>query len=498
MIRYLHEHSEPGLAYLYEIEGGRYLFLAHRSPRGRPADFVAPAVEELAVLRRFLVAQGWLRQEAAAPVLRLGNHWDRPKTGAQIVDTLSARFIFGVQHTTHPVSFAELPTAAQTAEPDQLRRVLFVFAVGQAAAARQADRPAQFHILPLELRGTATALVNSTTPELCADLPWPLVGPHPTQPKNGHWSWAPAPPPPQAGYPHLRALFPHQQFDPISFFYLHAYLFGCFHTCFLHTAVPILVVDSWEQAMGKSEVAAAIANLLHGAPTPCLSPSRRPTSEPGEALAAHYGAGHHIALLDNLDAAVDWNHPWLTSILSERGGSARRLYDRDTSNFRARMAILTFVFGRATLHEDLVSRCWRVQLHGDASRYAQAPPPYYSKDYALEHRDALISECYWAVARTADNARRLQTSSRASRFLAVGAAAYREVFGELPSLENEAAHRAMLSTHALQLFVKNRIPFRRKPAKTDPLPPTADCSRLVGGTALGFRVVEGQKLEPCQ
>lgn len=242
--------------------------------------------------------------------------------------------------------------------------------------------------------------------------------------------------------------------------------------------------------MGKSEIAEAVGNILSGYRVPSITPQRQSTPDQ---LSSHFAGGHLIALMDNLDGVADYNNAWLASLLTQRGVADRIRFDRASTNFRARSAILTFVWGRATLHPDLISRAWRVSIWGDASRWAAGPPAFFAKDYALEHRDELVAECYWAMRRgrefTAPH-----VTDRCTLFTQRAACGFREVFGVFPDkhLLTDSAHRVMLGTTALQFFQRERVPFPRRPVRTEPLSADAPLDLLEGGCALSHVVRGGR------
>lgn len=451
---------------------------------GRPlTEFQSRNPAFIVALREMLLKQGILLRSGGSPCFRFGSRIEQPATESQTRALLTSHIAFGVQHVQVPLTCAR---NSASLDVERLSRYEIAELVADLATNPQGER--LLHLLPLCATDNYSGLLihESEIPEMGARLRWPMMGDVPTDPVY-EMPLAPA----ECGrdYPRLKQLFSEFWLDEISHARLHMFLLGCFDVSYLTHSVPLLTIDSFSQGMGKSEAAEAVANLLHGYRTPAITPARTPSPDQ---MASHFGAGHLVAVMDNLDNATDWSNPWLASILTQRGAAERLRYDRASTNFRARSAILTFVFGRATLHEDLISRAWRVQIWGDTSRWADGAPPHFAKDYALEHRDELVAECYWAMKR--GRAHDLPTVDRSTVFAKRAAGAYLEVFGKRPPL-TDAAHRAMISTLALQLLKRERAAFPRRPVNVDLLPANAPVDTLEGGTALGMRVVDGKLKE---
>ena len=98
-------------------------------------------------------------------------------------------------------------------------------------------------------------------------------------------------------YVHVKELFSYLPLDELSRARAYMYLFGCFHTLSLVEAVPLLVIDSWTQARGKTELAAAISILLDGDSSPLTYTGEL------DSLVAHLVRGRRMAIYDNVEIA---------------------------------------------------------------------------------------------------------------------------------------------------------------------------------------------------
>lgn len=475
-------HNSRGYYFYTLQERPDFLLCARVVPpgRGRPAqEFDSKSPAFIIALREFLLDRKILLRSGGEPVFRFGARTEQPYTDDQTRALLTTHMCFGHQRTTAPLT---LSLASEASDLDRYPLYELASVVENAAVNALGER--LLTLLPLKSQGGYSGLLVSPddVPELGARLRWPMCGELPASPA---FEVPPPPPPPaQPGYPHIKDLFSTLWLDPISHQRLYMFLLGCFDSSYLTHSVPLLSIDSVMQGMAKSEAAEAVANVLHGYRTPSLSPPRTPVPDQ---LASHFGAGHLVAILDNLDGVVDWSFPWLASVLTQRGAAERLRYEKASTNFRGRSAILTLVFGRATLHDDLVSRCWRVQIHGTTERWRDGPPKHFAKDYALEHRDALVSELYHAMLRGREYP--VPVVDRCTVFAARAAGAYREVFGVTPAL-TDGPHRAMLSSLALSYLSRQHVEFHRRPVRVDTPAGQASYETLVGGTALGVRVTE--------
>jgi hypothetical protein len=229
-----------------------------------------------------------------------------------------------------------------------------------------------------------SALCDKHVPEFGAELQVAMAGALP----RGFFA-PPAPPQPPAGYARLRALFSSMPLDPASHARLYGYLLGCFHVDSLECPAPLLVVDAWEQEVGKSEITYAIGTILDGEAQALQAPR---SAGDVETLVAHCTTGKRVLNLDNLADCANWNNTWIASILSERTGAARAKYSRGTTAFRGRLVTLTGNYGSFSLHKDMLSRAWRIQLWGEAGPLNTEPKPY-----SRRHRAELVAECYWAA-----------------------------------------------------------------------------------------------------
>ncbi len=462
---------------VYRVDGhNHWLILDKIKPsRGRPRSAIPVTPRLLRRIADTLGHANLLFRNDTTPVFRT---WRGTYTHAygtqQVLAGIDQYITFGEQYSDSPLTFA--PSALDSEVTDTDRYVERLVGSAKSAAGEYLIRT-----LDLSTRDGFSALCwgENGVKEFGSNLPWPIAG-ELRECDDIVYLHRPAPPECGRDYPHLKRLFSSHDYDALSHQSLHMYLLGCFSTAYIEHAVPLLAIDSWEQGMAKSETGLAVTTILHGSRENGMA---APRGDKTDTLVAFFGNDKYVAVLDNLDNVQDYNHTWLAGLLSDRGGNERGKYARNATNFRARGAITTGIYGRFSLHEDMLSRAWRVQIQGTKDKWGQGGPEIIAKDYALEHRDALVSECYWAVKRSAEAVTTVDVTSmgRCYQFAEAGARAYQEVFGTL-DLTGARAEVDMLSTRALAHLKRERAPFRVPTIlfRTNP-----DASYKPAGTALG-------------
>jgi hypothetical protein len=240
---------------------------------------------------------------------------------------------------------------------------------------------------------------------------------------------------------------------------LYSYLFGAFHKCSLNQPRPLLFVDSVEQGVGKSVTGEAIATLVDEEPR-TLSLDRN-TNE-GDEIVAQLAMGNRCLVLPNLAHRRNWTNTLLATLCTDVGQARRLKYAAKATTFYGTLGITSAVLGAITLHRDLISRLWRVSLHGEA-KPALHPVP---QEYAAEHRLELQAEIMLAHERATPYEAKLST--RFPQFERAGCAAY-AVFAALPheqvSVLMQQAERArhFLRDEVMQsLHIKHPELFRDK------------------------------------
>lgn len=260
---------------------------------------------------------------------------------------------------------------------------------------------------------------------------------HPVHGPAPEWvfNFPPTLPPANNNYPHLRALF--SALDPLlppeARATLYTFLLGCFHSCSLSGARPVLFVDSWIQGVGKTQICQAISTLLDGQDMSISSGASR--SKLYDELVAHY-LTHRSAYIDNIDNRADYNNTLLATICTGEP-HPRGKYDRETSALIGRVVMLNSVFGAASIHRDLVDRMARVELRGEPLP-ALTPLP---SAYAKEHRNEIIAEILHALAASeVSGGSCVEAQSRFPEFTNAGARAASFVLGrDLGSLLEDLA-----------------------------------------------------------
>jgi hypothetical protein len=295
---------------------------------------------------------------------------------------------------------------------------------------------------------------------------------------------APALPDPDPTYPHLRRLFSGLDLDPASHAALHVHLLGCLHALSLDGERPILLVDSWVRARGKSEVSKAIAAILDGRPAE-FSQSNRDSLH--DEIIAHLGDGQRCFALDNIDGRRAYNNPLLCS-LSTGEIKGRKKYASANSVFVGTVIILNTVYGAASFHRDLLSRCLRCELRGPAHTLTVRP-----QLYAPAHRLEILAEALHALAAAPEYT--APTTTRFTSFEFTAAAAYCHVFGLAAAAVHTRLEQAAIGARSL-------LPLG-PPSLHDAHPKAFDGAHenvvdrrstqsdvLEGGTALGYTLKE--------
>ncbi|MEE8522171.1 MAG: hypothetical protein V3S83_12495 [Gemmatimonadota bacterium] len=193
-------------------------------------------------------------------------------------------------------------------------------------------------------------------------------------------------PDPEPGYPHLRALFSGMKLTPEAHVVAYTFLLACFHEASLSGPRPILFVDSWQQSRGKSQICQAITTLIDGTDRGMSLP--RDIDSARQEIVAHFLNGRS-GFIDNIDGKRNWNHALLAS-MATGNPSARRLYDKNTSDLSGTITMLNSVYGSSSFHGDMLTRFYRVELQGLSDRkIGLVPAPW---PYAEEHRLEIIAE----------------------------------------------------------------------------------------------------------
>ena len=117
-----------------------------------------------------------------------------------------------------------------------------------------------------------------------------------------------------------------------------------------------------------------------------------------ETLVSHLVRGGRCANVANLDGRHHFKNDLLANLATD-GADVRAKYARETSRLYGNVLMASSVLGRVTVHEDLLSRIWRVELPGEAEKLPVEP-----LDYAKAHREAIQREIITALARAAEGA----------------------------------------------------------------------------------------------
>lgn len=294
-------------------------------------------------------------------------------------------------------------------------------------------------------------------------------------------------PPPSADFAALRALFSCFGLDPASHAVLYSWLLAALSAESFGQPRPFLVVDSWEQGRGKSEVCNALAILLQGAPGGLSYGSREAFRD--NAVAA-LNTGARLIVLHNIDTGMhEWQDEILCQLATDGGYQARVKYAAETKLFSGILVAANFVYGMACLSRDMLSRTWRCELRGRAQPLSPRPEPF-----AHEHRLQILADGLEACRRGRAGPDPPVADSRFSAFTRRGLAAYAAVFGGAPGAALEAAHRgrealsqsclaALYTAHA-ERFVDGSAPAGGFVVKK--------MKGVDGATALGYTFANGK------
>jgi hypothetical protein len=383
---------------------------------GAPMRWVPETVPVIRALAEALVAEGHLWRFGGEPVFI----WDgRPQT---LLNYPAAAASLG--NRVYFASCPEVPstnpsrpgsTTGEAVHPDTEWRLLC-----------EANG---WNVLDLNVSGklVQSMLRIVDLPEYVGTLNHPVVG---DLPPGTFAPGAPALPTPgdrfevplPSEYPHLRALFSGLPLEPIHRLRLYAYLLYHFHARSLEEPSPLLLVDSWQPSMGKTQAACAIEYLIDGT----WSPTAAPMGGDTEGLVSHFLGDRRMVVLDNLDSGRPWQNAWISNLLTSRSAGARGKYNKLSTAFRGRMVAVTAVYGYCSLHADLRDRTWRVELPGRGDRvlFDQAPI-----DYVRKHRPALLAEAYHAASTAPTWQHGNPAGDRAPSAVSLGMAAACHVLG---------------------------------------------------------------------
>jgi len=463
--------AAAGDYHVYELPSwGRFLVVqAHSPPRPGPPS-VGWAPELTALLRRVLGGQSLLYRAGSHPVFLLDG-----------VPTLCS---------CPENSWAELhrlapPATASDEAPAELDITSLAASAGTFDQAwREVCRVNQLRPCQYSLSNSPRmihALGSSESITVWGGLlRHPIVG---TLPPG--WFGVGAPDrPPLCAFRALRSLFAPLPLDAASHARLYSYLLACFAAESITCPMPLLVCDSWTQGIGKTECCSAIAELVNG----CRSSLSPPQGTNVDELVAHYNAGHRLACLDNLQSSRPYTSAWLCTLLSDRTAAARAKYSATTASFAGRLATLTLIWGDATLHPDLISRTWRVQLWGGKAQALAHRP----NAFAALHRREMQAACYWTVRDAApwpdDDP---ITDNRCGEAERVGAAAYAHLFGLTPADVRATLSASERDVRALSAgmarFLRRTVPELSGPVSFGAVTSREDVSYVLGARAMGYR-----------
>jgi hypothetical protein len=296
-------------------------------------------------------------------------------------------------------------------------------------------------------------------------------------------------------YPLLTQLFDSCKLSPHARCRLYVYLLAAFSAESLQVPAPFLVVDSWEQGVGKTEVLSVLGYLLDSMP----SNLSQPDGNDNEVMVAHYHNDNRFVGIDNLAQRHNWNNTWLATLLTDRAASARPKYGKVATRFCGRLAGASCIWGAITLHPDLLSRTWRIPMEGWAG-----PLSFFCNRFARDHRRPLISEIMALLEYSHKRswARGRYVTSRVQDFEDIGARAFADL-AQIPPHEVDALLEKSqkevdgLGAHVLYLYTKQNLEL-----PDDALQPAGSgvtkklsarvMQRLEGTYARGHRLVDGK------
>lgn len=219
-------------------------------------------------------------------------------------------------------------------------------------------------------------------------------------------------------YKHLKTLFSGFDLPPVPHTAVYTFLLASFHASSLNHARPVLIVDSWKRARGKSQLSSAIKYLVDEREG-VKSMSRGRDKIGDESIATL--RENRCEVLDNIDKRAEFGHEPATTG-STGVIEARGKYERNTSDFPGKLFLMNCVVGACSLDSDLSSRILRVEIPGESE--ALKPQPH---SYAKRYRDKILKEIIAAHHFAPEIVR--PPSSRMQEFMQAGLTAYCHVFG---------------------------------------------------------------------
>jgi len=306
----------------------------------------------------------------------------------------------------------------------------------------------------------ADALIGNTNFAVCADIPHELASAlcaiqdrkgvpkaegvlrHPV---NGEpqevWleDFSDVEVPEKTNYKHLKALYEGLELDEASHATLYSFVLAAFDAASLSCPRPILLVDSWQQGRGKSEVCGSVCRLIDN--NDSAISARADSDNFDDQLVAAVAEARTITL-DNVDGMRNYNLHKLT-IGATGELRVRHKYSKKNTSHKGVIIMFNCVIGAATFHDDMLCRFARVELRGNNKRLTPAP-----KGYAQRYRKQIIAEILHALKHAEPS--ESPADSRFEVFESIGAAAYARVFDvEISEVFSrlEAAHRGAMFYH---------------------------------------------------
>lgn len=312
---------------------------------------------------------------------------------------------------------------------------------------------------------------------------------HPVHPSGPIDKWVtdgvlrivPARPP----YKHLQKLFSSWDLSPLAHCVLYSYIFGAFHAISLNEPRPLLWADSREQGVGKSLICEGIAELIDGeAKTMSLDAD----SNASEEIVARLVSGDRCLVIPNLSHRRNYNNILLATLCTDRGQSRRPKYGAGQTTFYGILGLSSAVLGSVTMHRDLQTRIWRVELPGGFRPHVNLVPSEYINDHRIELYAEILGCHAAAIPYT------LPPVSRFSPFEKAALGAYAAFTGLPPEAVRKRMEAAIASSQVYEDKVMHSL-FRQAPHlfvesfSRWPIEPPASKDSLkhfAGATAHGF------------